>query len=439
MGAIAIVPILGSAGMAVDFSRAMDLKSKLQDAADMAVLGSIAERSAGVAQAVGMTTNGPVPLSEAEAEAFFKAQSGGALSGVAEEGTEVEKAASQDVKLDLVKASVTKDGKDIKAKLTYQVTLKTSFLRIIGKDSITVSGSASAVYQTQSFMDFYMLLDNTPSMGVAATPADVDKMITATKNVSDAGSRNCAFACHIVAENGDINANSNYFVAKTNGVAIRIDVVAKAVKALTDEAERQQSYANQFRMAAYTFGETAQDVKLLKVAELTADLSKVKTGTQNIKLMSIPYQGYNNDQQTSFDSALTKINAEISAPGSGTTSANPEKVVFFVSDGVGDSNKPKGCTKKLTGSRCQEPIDITYCKTLKDRGIKIAVLYTTYLPLPNNSWYNSWIAPFQTEIGTRMQDCASPGFYFEVSPTQGIETAMKALFNKVIRTPRLTS
>jgi hypothetical protein len=275
-------------------------------------------------------------------------------------------------------------------------------------------------------------------MGVAATPADVDKMIAATKNVSDSGSRNCAFACHIVAENGTINTNSNYFVAKNNGVAIRIDVVAKAVKALTDEAERQQSYANQFRMAAYTFGETAQDVKLLKVAELTADLSKVKTGTQNIKLMSIPYQGYNNDQQTSFDSALTKINAEISAPGLGTTSANPEKVVFFVSDGVGDSNKPN-CTKRLTGSRCQEPIDTTYCKTLKDRGIKIAVLYTTYLPLTNNSWYNSWIAPFQTEIGPRMQDCASPGFYFEVSPTQGIETAMKALFNKVIRTPRLTS
>ena len=438
MGAIAIVPILGCAGMAVDFSRAMELKSRLQNAADAAVLGSIAERSAGVAQAVGMTKDGPVPLSEAEAEAFFKAQSEANSSSI-NDGTAVEKNKSdEEMKLDLVKASVIKDGKDIKANLTYQATLKTSFLRILGKDNITISGSASAVYQTQSFMDFYMLLDNTPSMGVAATPADVDKMIAATKNVSDSGSRNCAFACHIVAENGAINANSNYFVAKNNGVAIRIDVVAKAVKALTDEAERQQSYANQFRMAAYTFGETAQDVKLLKVAELTADLSKVKTGTQNIKLMSIPYQGYNNDQQTSFDSALTKINAEISAPGLGTTSANPEKVVFFVSDGVGDSNKPN-CTKRLTGSRCQEPIDTTYCKTLKDRGIKIAVLYTTYLPLPNNSWYNSWIKPFQSEIGTRMQDCASPGFYFEVSPTQGIETAMKALFNKVIRTPRLTS
>ena len=431
LAAIAIVPVLGCAGMAIDFSRAMELKSRLQDAADAAVLGSIAEKSAGVAQAVGMTQDGPVPLSEKEAEALFSAQTNSSTLG--------EKSKDPDLKLDRVKAKVTKNGKDINAQLTYEATLQTSFLRILGKNSITVSGSANAVYQTQSFMDFYMLLDNTPSMGVAATPADVDKMIVATQNVSDSGSRNCAFACHIVAENGAINTNSNYFVAKTNGIAIRIDVVAKAVKALTDEAERQQSYANQFRMAAYTFGETAQDVKLLKVAELTADLSKVKTGTQDIKLMSIPYQGYNNDQQTSFDSALTKINAEISAPGTGTTSANPEKVVFFVSDGVGDSNKPKGCTKKLTGTRCQEPIDTTYCQALKDRGIKIAVLYTTYLPLPNNGWYNSWIKPFQSEIGTRMEACASPGFYFEVSPTQGIETAMKALFNKVIRTPRLTS
>lgn len=437
MGAIAIVPILGTAGMAVDFSRAMDLQARLQDAADAAVLGSIAERSAGVTAAVGMTKDGPVPLSEAEGLALFNAQTNS--NGVFEEGSTPEKLETENVKIELVRISVTKDGKDINAKLNYQATLKTSFLRIIGKDTISVSGSASAVFQTQSYQDFYMLLDNTPSMGVAATPAGVDAMIAATKNVSDSGSRNCAFACHIISEAGVMDTKSNYFVAKNSGIEIRIDVVAKAVKALTSEAERQQSYPNQFRMAAYTFGEKAQDVKLLKVAELTSDLSKVRTGTENIKLMSIPYQGYNNDQQTSFDNALTKINLEISAPGNGTTSANPEKVLFFVSDGVGDSNKPKGCTKKLTGTRCQEPIDITYCKTLKDRGIKIAVLYTTYLPLPNNSWYNSWIKPFQSEIGTRMQACASPGFYFEVSPTDGIEAAMKTLFNKVIRTPRLTS
>lgn len=434
MGAIAIVPMLGCAGMAIDFTRAMELKAELQNAADAAVVGSIAEKSAGVAQAVAMPKDGPVPLSEEEAKALFDAQ---LASGQLVEDIE------DPLKNRIVKVAVVKSGRDINAELSYQAVLKTSFLRIIGKESITVSGKATAIYQSQSFMDFYMLLDNTPSMGVAATPSDVEKMIAATKNVSDSGSRNCAFACHIVStdKNGKpvIDTNSNYFVARNNGITIRIDVVAKAVKALMKEASNQESYPNQFRMAAYTFGETAADTDLLKVVGLTNSLSKVEAKTDDIKLMSIPYQGYNNDQQTSFDDALTKINAEIDAPGNGASSTTPEKVVFFVADGVGDSYKPKGCTEKLSGSRCQEPIDPTFCKTLKDRGIKIAVLYTTYLPLPNNGWYNQWIKPFQSKIGSKMQECASPGYYNEVSPTQGIDKAMKDLFNKVIRTPRLTS
>ncbi len=38
-----------------------------------------------------------------------------------------------------------------------------------------------------------------------------------------------------------------------------------------------------------------------------------------------------------------------------------------------------------------------------------------------------------------MSDCASPGLYFEVSPSEGIEDAMSALFLKIINTPRLAS
>jgi hypothetical protein len=429
MGALAIVPILGAAGMAIDFSRAMELKSRLQDAADAAVLGSISEKSAGVAQAVGMTQDGPVPLSEAEAKAFFDAQTN---------PNKILDEKNLDLEFDVVNVSVVKKGKEINAKLSYQAKLKTSLLRVLGKDSITVSGTATAVYQSQSFMDFYMLLDNTPSMGVAATTADIDRMIKATKNVADPGSRNCAFACHIVSEKGVPNTSSNYAIAKNNGISIRIDAVAKAVRELTKEAGNQRSYPDQYRMATYTFGETAMDTKLLKVAGLSVDLSQVEKTAEDIKLMSIPKQGYNNDQQTDFDNALTKIGQEIGTPGNGLTSATPEKIVFFVSDGVGDSYKPKGCTAKLSGSRCQEPIDTKSCTALKARGIKIAVLYTTYLPLPNNSWYNQWIKPFQPTIGTKMQECASPGYYFEVPPSQNLEGAMKTLFNKVVHTPRLT-
>ena len=38
-----------------------------------------------------------------------------------------------------------------------------------------------------------------------------------------------------------------------------------------------------------------------------------------------------------------------------------------------------------------------------------------------------------------MEACASPGFYFEVSPTQGISEAMTALFQKAISDARISS
>jgi hypothetical protein len=86
-----------------------------------------------------------------------------------------------------------------------------------------------------------------------------------------------------------------------------------------------------------------------------------------------------------------------------------------------------------------EPLNTQYCDTLKARGIKIAVLYTTYLPLPENGFYKSWIAPFQAEIPNKMKSCASAGYYFEVSPTQGISDAMNTLFRRIVTMPRITS
>ena len=107
------------------------------------------------------------------------------------------------------------------------------------------------------------------------------------------------------------------------------------------------------------------------------------------------------------------------------------------------------CLKPKSGSaRCQSPLNPALCTTIKNRGIKIAVLYTTYLALPTNAWYNTWLAPFNagpygpspnSEIAQNMQSCASSGLYFEVSPTQGIPEAMNALFRKAIADARISS
>ncbi|NWJ24129.1 TadE/TadG family type IV pilus assembly protein [Rhizobium sp. RM] len=414
LSALLIVPLFGAAGVALDVADAMSVKEEIQRAADSAVLAAVADLSASVQAAKSMQSDGAISVGETEARAFFDANA----------------AQSMAYRINAVDISVTKKGNVVESTLSFKATINTTLSKVLGKDILTVGGYASARYETETFSDFYLLLDNTPSMGVGATPADVSKLVA---NTSD----KCAFACHIVKD-GVADKNSYYYKAKSLGVTTRINVVAKATASLMDTAMSTRKNSNQYRMSVYTFGEKAEDTKLLEVVPLTSDLTSAKKKAGEIDLMSIPYQGYNNDQQTDFDRALTQISDKIGKPGNGSSSASPDKVVFFVSDGVGDSYKPSTCTKKTTGGRCQEPIDIKLCTKLKEKGFRIAVLYTTYLPLPTNSWYNSWIKPFQSEISTRMQDCASPGLFFEVSPTEGISEAMSALFRRVITSPRLT-
>ncbi len=43
-----------------------------------------------------------------------------------------------------------------------------------------------------------------------------------------------------------------------------------------------------------------------------------------------------------------------------------------------------------------------------------------------------------SEIVKKMEECASPGFYFEVTPTQGISEAMTALFQRAIADARIS-
>src|SRR3984893_11515650 len=104
--------------------------------------------------------------------------------------------------------------------------------------------------------------------------------------------------------------------------------------------------------------------------------------------------------------------------------------MFFVTDGVEDEN--------VSGSRVQSLMDPSYCTTIKNRGIRIAVLYTEYLPLPTNPWYNTHIAPFQPNIGPNLQSCASPQLYFKVTTDQDISAAMVALFNAAVKTAYLS-
>ncbi|MBD8685645.1 MULTISPECIES: pilus assembly protein TadG-related protein [unclassified Rhizobium] len=414
--ALLAVPMFGAAGVALDISQAMVVKQDLQNAADAAALAAVAKSSKEVEAARKMKADGKIVIPENEALSFFEADAVG----------------RNDFEVESVNVSVEKVGNVVQSNVSFSATVQTSLSRILGKNFMTVSVKATAKYETETYSDFYLLLDNTPSMGVGATPADVKKMVDNTKD-------KCAFACHVVSIDGVDDKNSYYHLAKKLGVTTRINVVAQATAALMDTATSLRKTSDQYRMAVYTFGEKAQDAELTEVVPLTTNLANAKKKAEKIDLMSALSKKSSESQLTDFDNTLTALGTKMGTVGNGTSSASPDKVVFFVSDGVGDSYKTTSCTKRANNGRCQEPIDTRFCTALKEKGYRIAVLYTTYLPLPEDDWYNTWISPFQSQISTRMEECATPGLYFEVSPTEGISDAMAALFKRIITSPRLTS
>lgn len=417
--ALAAVPIVMSVGAAVDYSLANRTKAVLDSYADAAVLSVTNQASMSLS----------AKTAKANAVTFFNAEIIGLKRG----------------SVSSVTAKVTDSGNGRTAVVSYTASVPTSLMGIAGINTINIAGTSTAASAVPTYIDFYLLLDNTPSMGVGATPADVATMVNNTPD-------QCAFACHQL----DVSPNDYYGLAKKLGVTTRIDVVRSATQQLMDTATATQTVSGQFRAAIYTFGTAASNAGLTKIQSLTSSLSSAKTAAGNIDLMTVPYQNYASDTDTNFDDVFPDMNNAIATPGDGSTSSQPQKILFFVSDGVADAANIS-CQKSTTAgqdpqtgtkyTRCQEPLNVSLCQTMKDRGIKIAVLYTTYLALPTNGWYMSWIDPFNkgpygpspnSEIAANMQTCASPGFYFEVSPTDGISQAMSALFQKVVRSARLT-
>jgi hypothetical protein len=139
------------------------------------------------------------------------------------------------------------------------------------------------------------------------------------------------------------------------------------------------------------------------------------------------------------------------APGGGTNNVGdtPQEVVFVVTDGVEDKAAPSSaCSQPIAVqgsiSRCEQPIDTTWCTTVKNRGIRIAVVYTEYLQLTTSLEYNGHVAAFNnptpatSPIATNLQACASPGLFADVASDGDITAALNNLFQVVATSPHLT-
>jgi len=213
---------------------------------------------------------------------------------------------------------------------------------------------------------------------------------------------------------------------------------------MSNASSAEQSNKATYQMALYTFSYNGLTTIYAPNGAPGSNLSSAASAAAGIDVLEVCSNNWltcsnnNNDTDSNFETAMTAINAIMSNPGTGASNSTPQEVLFIVSDGVDDEINTTSCTQVLTGSRCQQPFNISMCTTVKNRGIMIAVLYTEYLPLPTNSWYNTYVAPYQATLATNMQNCASPGLYFGITTDDDITAAMQTLFQLAISSARLS-
>jgi Flp pilus assembly protein TadG len=418
--ALSLIPCIFLAGMALDFTVATQRRAVLNAAADAGALAAVT----------------PAMMQQSSANAQTAATN--AFNALASTVTGTTSIAPT--------ITVTDNGLIRTATVSYTANSTNNFPNVLklltttGEPNWPISGSSASTASTAPNIDFYLLLDNSPSMNIAATTAGISTMVSHTS--SQGG---CAFACHETnpaADNlGNPHGEDNYTLAQNLGVVTRIQNMATAASTLMTTATTTEAANNAtYRMAIYTFNTGGVNT----VQTLTSNLTTAGNAAAGIDVLEVydnsclTASNCNNDTDTDFPTAMSGINTIMPTPGTGATNSTPQKILFLVSDGVEDDNSGS-CSQPLSGTRCQAPFGTTWCTTVKNRGIRIAVLYTTYLPLPTNSWYNTWVAPFQSQIATNMQSCASPGLYFAITTDGDITAAMQALFEEAVSTARLTN
>jgi len=449
------------AGIAIDYARAANARTKLYAAADAAALAAVTPAMMNQSNAV----------AQAAMQAAWNAEIA-SINGI--------------TNLQTPTFSVTTDPNVANKRnvtITYTAQSNNMFasIGIINMPYLTIGGQIHANATQSPNIDFYVLLDNSPSMQLPQTTAGIATM-NANTTLQGGG---CALACHQAqSPNSDTAGNpyynptnaaqvcpqppymkngvaqatassvpsgcvqmDNYALARSLNIPLRMDNLTAGMSALLQDADTfrtasqpqpNYSFTVNTMNSPYAIGFTNLMPRTVNTysagwASAKANLAVTEmwsNGNECATVGSDPCGGSagGNDVQTNYDDALSKQNAQITTPGNGSATSNPQAVLFIVTDGVED--------ELLGGSRKIQAINANgahnYCTDIKNKGVTIVILYTTYLPLTTNSFYNSNVAPFQPNIASALQACAtSPSLFYQAQVGEDLGAAFGVLFQNL--------
>jgi len=355
--ALALVPMMGLMGLAVDYSLALRTKTALDASTDAAVLAATTEAEQ-IIQTYSSPNYDATPLAKAAGEKVGH-------NVFTADAAMLHTASPPTLTLNLDRPN---NGQTITATASYNAKSPTFFGKMFGTTALNTNGIAHSSLTLPKYLNFYVAVDVSQSMGIASTQNYMNQLAKLTPN-------NCVFGCHVTTG----NTPSNEQIAHNNNILLRIDVLKNSIQNMIDQADainsrtasagRKLIETGLYTLQAYIQNDGAQNLVTLQT--LTADHTALTSAASNLDLGNNDSSGVGD---SNFSSSLTQLASlpEMSASGDGSGQNNPKSFLFIMTDGVDD------VYGNCTDGHCTAPLDPRLCQAFKDKGITVGVVYNIY-------------------------------------------------------------
>jgi Flp pilus assembly protein TadG len=440
---ISALVLIGVTGLGVDYYTAISSKAQLDLAADAASIQAITyvknymQANATIPAATAFAT--AQPLAQAQAQTAFTVNAG------------------KNARLLTSSVfTVARSGQTITASVDYTANSPNAFGPLFGVRNINVTGKSASSLTLPKYVDFYLLLDVSGSMGLPADASGQTLLASLNpdnnnQNPNNQNTNFCAFACHFsgnactqwVAKTRSVNSSiacQGFSLAASNNITLRAAAVGQAVQAVLTTAQNTETgngLSNQFRVGIFPFI-VNMDVFYPPTSDpnypISKNLASANTTIANLGggngqgLANLLDIGTSKDNGlslgsggTHIDNALTSINSTITSVGDGSSTSSTQPFVFLVTDGAQNfQTQSSGSWSTTYTPSYPSSINVsgnsspyffdttspsspnwpTLCTQLKNRNITIAVLYLPYVPINPPSTFASdedykvnWIIP----------------------------------------------
>ncbi len=447
----ALIPMVGLVGMGIDYGVAQSVKSKLDNAADSAAVAAVATAKAYVA-------NNPSD-SNATANAIAAGQNRGTRAFTINTGN-LPFAQPPAYTVTLTRSA---NNLTFTAVVTYNTSTQNHFGQIFGSKYINESGQTTASADVPKYLDFYILVDVSGSMGLASTSAGQTALINATS---------CQFACHFKGN------STGWTYATNNNIQLRSGAVNSAICSLLTTASNP-SVPNQYRVGLYPFvanmatlSPLSTDFTSLNSAATcypnqtpapTAFNNLLDTGTTQLSTGGDPSTGTGSGG-THFENIFSQMQATIQSAGGfgdGSAASKPQPFVFLITDGMdngqyygtyqssrwnfpGNPSTYSGYSNAAFNGSSPQVFNSSLCSAIGSAGATVSVLYIPYLPLTpvpkSDGNYAETTAANNAISGipTALTGCAKTGYFYTANNPSDITAALSNMFQQAIHAAHLS-